>query len=167
MPSKKTAAPLLDARQAAFLGGPLSIGLASHGADGRPSLSRAYGCRVSADRREVVIYVSRRRAAELLRDVAAGAPVAAVFSRPATHETLQLKAARARVRAVAAADAAAMAASGAAFAAELTALGYPEAFLSAMLAPLRDEAMAVAFCPEGAFEQTPGPAAGRRLEPGA
>lgn len=163
MPAKKPAASLLDARQAALLGGPVSISLASHDAGHGPSLTRAYGCRVSADCLEVAVYVCRRRAADLLRDIAAGAPVAAVFSRPSTHETLQLKAARAALRPLDDDDRAAMAAWGAAFAREITALGYSAPFAEAMLAPLRDETVAVVFAPAAAFEQTPGPVAGRRL----
>lgn len=163
MSDTKPDALLLDTWQAAFLGGPVSIGLASHDADLMPSLARAYGCRVSADHRQVIVYVSRQRAAGLLRDIAAGAPVAAVFSRPKTHVTLQLKASSVRVRPLEPAEHEVMAAYGAAFSGEILALGYPEAFTRAMLAPIRDEAAAIVFDPEAAFEQTPGPGAGRSL----
>ena len=165
MPRTKSDPPLLDAKQAEFLGGPVAINVASHDRDQVPSIARAYGCRVTADLREVVVFLSRRRSEALLRDLAAGAPVAVVFSRPKTHETIQLKGALARVRPLAARDRARMRACGAAFATEIIALGYSEGFSNTLMAPVNDDAVAIAFKPDGVFEQTPGPKAGQRLEP--
>lgn len=165
MPMMKNTQPLLDPAQAAFLAGPVSIGMASHDAQGVPSLARAYGCRVAPDRCEVMVFLCRRRSAPLLRDLAAGAPVAVVFSRPLTHETLQLKGLCARLDELAPGDREIMLAAGEAFCAELVALGYPEAFARALMAPSADDAVAATFTPVAAFEQTPGPRAGERLEP--
>jgi len=81
----KANSPLLDAAQAAFLGGPVAINVASHDAARVPSIARAFGCRVSDDRREVVVFLSQPRSRRILDDLAAGAPIAAVFSRPATR----------------------------------------------------------------------------------
>ncbi|MDD5366892.1 MAG: hypothetical protein PHR30_16265 [Gallionellaceae bacterium] len=166
MPRTKSDPPLLDAMHAEFLGGPVAINVASRDEARVPSIARAYGCRVAADRREVVVFLSRRRSTALLRDLAAGAPVAVVFSRPKTHETIQLKGARVRIRPLAAGDRARMLACGAAFATEIIALGYTESFSRALMAPAGDDAMAIAFTPDAVFEQTPGPKAGQRLEPG-
>jgi hypothetical protein len=157
--------PLLDQARVVFLLGPVSISLASHDAAGVPSLARAFGCRVAEDRREVVVLVPTRTAESLLRDLAAGAPIAVVFSRPKTHETLQLKAPEARLEPLGPTDRQRMGASGSAFAAELIALGYAAAFSHALVAPSREDAVAVAFSPTLLFDQTPGPRAGRRLEP--
>ncbi|OYY93674.1 MAG: hypothetical protein B7Y41_10525 [Hydrogenophilales bacterium 28-61-23] len=157
--------PLLDAKQAAFLGGPVAINVASHDAAQIPSIARAYGCRISADRREVVVFLSKRCAQAILRDLAAGAPVAAVFSRPKTHETLQIKGARGRIQPLQAGDRAIMRACGAAFSAEIMLLGYSASFSDALMAPANDDAVGVAFMPDAVFEQTPGPKAGMRLEP--
>lgn len=165
MPRRKSAPPVLDKTQAEFLGGPVSINVASHDGAQVPSLARAYGCRVAADRREVVVFLSRPRSESLLRDLAAGFPVAVVFSRPKTHETIQIKGARARLLPLAAGDRALMRACGAAFSAEIIALGYAEGFSRALMAPADDAAVAMAFVPEAVFEQTPGPQAGMRLEP--
>jgi hypothetical protein len=158
------ARPLLDQNQVAFLLGPVSISLASHDAAGVPSLARAFGCRVAADHREVVVFVPTRTAESLLRDLAAGAPIAAVFSRPKTHETLQLKAPAARLEPLGPTDPQGMRASGSALAAELIALGYSAAFSNALVAPSREDAVAVAFFPTLLFDHTPGPRAGRRLD---
>lgn len=165
MSGKKPAPPLLDAAQAAFLAGPVAVGMASRDQDGQPSVSRAFGCKVSADRRLVVVFLSRIHSAALLGDLQAGAPVAAVFSRPLTHETLQLKAEAVRLEALAPGDREIMLAAGEAFAAELMGLGYTESFCRALMAPSADEAVAAAFEPVALYEQTPGPQAGIRLEP--
>lgn len=157
--------PILSSAQAAFLGGPVSISAASRDTGLTPSLTRVYGCRVSADRCEVVLFFSRRRSEAVLRDLMAGFPIAVVFSRPRTHETLQLKAPGARIQPLAPADRALMRAYGAMFAAEIRELGYPGDFAQALVAPTGDEALAVAFTPVALFEQTPGPHAGRRLGP--
>lgn len=161
----KSEPPLLDAAQAAFLGGPVAINAGSHDATQLPSITRAYGCKVSADRREVVVFMSIPHSQAILRDLAAGAPIAVVFSRPKTHETLQLKGLRARIQPLASGDREIMLASGAAFSAEIMALGYAEGFSLALMAPAADEAVGVAVTPSAVFEQTPGPKAGMRLEP--
>ncbi len=165
MPRTKAEPPLLDAAQAAFLSGPVAINVASHDAARLPSVTRAFGCRVSTDRREVVVFLSHKRSGRILNDLAAGAPIAAVFSRPKTHMTLQLKAAGARIQRLAEGDREIMLACGAAFIAEIMALGYSESFARALMAPAGDEAVAVAFTSQAVFEQTPGPKAGMRLEP--
>lgn len=153
----------LTATQAAFLGGPVAINAASHDAIGIPSIARGFGCRVTPDRREVVILLSMQRAQAVLRDLAAGAAIAVVFSRPKTHETLQLKGMRGRIQPLAEGDREIMLAYGAAFAAEIVALGYHERFARSLTQPAGDEAIAVAFVPNAAFDQTPGPKAGMRL----
>ena len=165
MPRTKSDPPLLDATQAAFLGGPVAINLASHDDAQVPSIARACGCKVSADRREVVVFLSKRRSQAILRDLEAGAPLAVVFSRPRTHETLQLKGGHGRIRPLGPGDREIMLACGAAFSAEIIALGYSEHFSKALMAPVEDDAVGVAFKPDALFEQTPGPKAGMRLAP--
>lgn len=157
--------PLLDQARVVFLLGPVSISVASHDAAGVPSLARAFGCRVAEDRREVVVLVPTRTAEDLLRDLAARAPIAVVFSRPKTHETLQLKAPAARLEPLGPTDRQRIRGSGSALAAELIALGYSAAFSHALVAPSREDAVAVSFSPTLLFDQTPGPRAGKRLEP--
>jgi hypothetical protein len=156
----------LDETQAAFLGGPVAINAASHDAVGVPSVTRAFGCRVAADRHEVVILLSKQRSTAFLRDLAAGAAIAVVFSRPKTHETLQLKGARGRIQPLEEGDRQIMKAYGAAFTAEIMSLGYAERFSRRLTSAAGDaEAIAVAFVPNAVFDQTPGPQAGMRLNP--
>ena len=87
-----SASPLLDEDNAAFVQSGVSIVAASRGEDLVPSIARVSGCRVSADRRAVSIYLPHSQALELVEDVRASGRIAVVFSRPSTHRTLQLKA---------------------------------------------------------------------------
>jgi len=50
--------PLLDKTHAAFLRGPVAIGVASSGANGLPSLARGYGCRISKDGGHITVFLS-------------------------------------------------------------------------------------------------------------
>jgi hypothetical protein len=156
-------ASLLDASRRAFLDGPVAINLASRNDDLVPSIARGYGCRVSGDGRRVKVFLAEARAQALLRDLRAGGPIAVVFSRPNTHETLQLKAAGAEVMPIKREDRGVMRRYGEIFFAEIVALGYDDAFTSGLVSGVADEAVAVSFEPSAAFEQTPGPRAGQRL----
>ena len=160
-------APVLDPVWVPFLTGPVAINVASRSPALVPSVARAYGCRVSLDRRQVTVLLVASRARALLRDLAGGAHIAAIFSRPQTHFSLQLKGERAEVLPASAADAELMAAYARAFAAEVCALGYPEAFAERLSAPPREPGVSVRFEPVVLFEQTPGPRAGARVEPAA
>lgn len=143
------------------------MNLASHDANLIPSLTRAYGCRVLEAGLRVKVFVSVPRSEPLLRDLRAGAGIAAVFSRPSTHQTLQLKGSAVEILPLAPGDRGIMLAYGEAFAKEIQALGYGEDFSGAMMHPVREEALGIVFRPEALFEQTPGPPAGQQLRPSA
>jgi hypothetical protein len=157
--------PLLDATRAAFLGGPVAINVASRSARLVPSVARAFGCRVCDDRRAVVVFLAVPRARALLRDLHPGAPVAVIFSRPKTHESLQLKGDVAAVRPLQSGERAIMRAYGAAFTAEICALGYTGEFAQALMAGVEEDAVGILFNVSSMFEQSPGPSAGERLGP--
>lgn len=158
-------APVLDEAHAAFIQHRVSVHVASCGAGGVPSLVRALGCRVSADRRVVTVFLSVARSESVLRDLRAGSLVAAVFSRPSTHETLQLKGAGATVAPLQDGDRTLIQSYGQGLAEEICALGYDAPFAKAIAIAATDDAVGIAFTPNAAFVQTPGPAAGRPLEP--
>jgi len=99
----------------------------------------------------------------VLRDLRAGGRIAVVFSRPSTHETLQLKAQGATIVPVEERDRAQIRACGQSLADEIRQLGYEEPFVSALAAVAEDDAVGVTFTPTAAFVQTPGPSAGRPL----
>jgi hypothetical protein len=164
MPKTSSDTPLLDKTHAAFLGGPVTIGVASCDAKGLPSLARGYGCRISKDRRRVTVFLSAPQAEPLLRDLRAGRPVAVVFTRPKTHQTIQLKGTDAKVAPLGRGDRAITAAYANAFAGEVAAIGFKERFSRAIVSGTNGEVVGVTFTPTAAFVQTPGPTAGQRLE---
>lgn len=154
----------LDHHQSAFIRGPVSIGVASRDSNLVSSLARAYGCRLSDDRRRVSVFLPIARSVTIVGNLRTGAPISVVFSRPSTHRTLQLKATRADVAPLAMGDREILLNYAESFGAEIRELGYREAFVRAMTAPAAEDAVAVTFYPGAIFEQTPGPGAGRRLD---
>lgn len=157
--------PLLDHTRAAFIQGRVSMNVASCSAEGVPSLARAYGCRVSADRRRITVFLPVAYSPLLFADLRAGRAVAVVFSRPSTHETLQLKGRACVVAPLMPGDRELMAAYAHGFRDEIRSIGFCDPFVTAMVAAADSEAVSATFTPDAAFVQTPGPDAGRRLEP--
>ena len=154
----------LTVEQAAFLQGPVSINIGAAGRDGWPHVCRAQGCVVARDRRTVTLLLSARRGRELLDALDAGSGIAAVFSRPSTHATLQLKAAQATRVTLNAALRADNGRYAQAFADELMGLGFgPELGQGLVAVMTGDDLVALRFAPDIVFDQTPGPAAGRVL----
>ena len=158
------AAPLLDEDNAAFIQRGVAIHIASRGRTNAPSIARAIGCRVSPDRRRVTTFVPSAQAGALLEDIRATGTIAAVFSQPSTHRTIQLKAPHAVVEPIAKTDFRLIEAYRDAFVAEVIPMGFAEAGIRALLACSLADLVAVVFTPTAAFEQTPGPSAGKPLK---
>lgn len=155
---------ILDAHIASFITAPeVSMALASRDADHVPSLFKAAGCRVNAERTRVTLFVDQQLAASVVRDLRAGGPVAVVFSVPATHRTLQIKGERAEVGPVTPADREFARTHADVVVAHIAALGYTEEALRCYFHYAPEQLVAVSFAPTAAFEQTPGPGAGNRL----
>ena len=154
---------MLDDAHAALIRSRVSMTLASCDAVLAPSIVRGFGCRIADDRRSVTVFVSAGRAVVVLRDVRASGRLAVVFSRPSTHQTLQLKSIDARVVPLEDGDRAIMSAYAAEFREELIAIGHPDPFAAMLQRFLPDDAVAVRFGIVAAFDQTPGPHAGQRL----
>lgn len=154
----------LDGAVAAFISGPTAaIAVASRDAHNVPSLFRAAACRVSKDRARVTLYVDQQAGAAVVRDLRAGHPIAAVFSEPATHRTIQLKGGCAKVGAALPADREYARTRYEEIVAHVVGLGHLEAGLRCYFHFAPEHLVAVWFQPTAAFEQTPGPRAGVRL----
>jgi hypothetical protein len=154
----------LTAQDAAFLRTPhLSILGASRGPDNTPFVARALGCRFSPDLRQVTLFFSTADAREMLAHIADNGMLAAVFSLPSTHQTVQLKGSDARVGKPVKADFPLVASYRRAFANHLEKLGFVLLSIETMLACEPDELSAVTFTPSAAFSQTPGPNAGHAI----
>lgn len=157
--------PVLNESTAAFIASPAtSIAIASRDADHWPSLFKAVACRVAEDRSTVTLYVDGGVARDVLRALDDGFPVAAVFSEPATHRTLQIKGERATLGPVTPADREFARSHFEAVVAHIAALDYPEDGVRCYFHYEPERLVAVTFAPAEAFEQTPGPGAGARLE---
>jgi len=157
---------LIDAAQAAFLQGGVSISAASSGAQAAssfPSLCRVLACEVAPDRRRLTVLVSRTQAAALLRDVGESGRLAVVFSQPSTHRTLQIKGEEAQIGPVTAQQLEAMRQHRDAFVAEVVPLGFADAPVRLLLTCDDDEIVAIRYTPVAVFDQSPGPRAGNML----
>ena len=158
-----TAPPLLDESTAAFVQDAVSIGAASRGAGDLPVLARASGCRVAPDRRRVALYLARSQSAALIDAVRATRAVAAVFSLPSSHRSVQLKGVDAELGPPQAGDFESAGRYIEAFAAELEPLGFSGELARALLWLEAQDLVVLAFTPTVAFSQTPGPGAGAPL----
>lgn len=158
-------AAVLDAEHVRFIEGAASIIVAARNAANVPELVRAQGCRVSRDRRRVQLFVQATQAQALFDDIRRNGRIAVVFTSPSTHRSLQLKGEGASVARARPADAARVAAYREAMVAELGSIGVSEAMARALLAGDDATLGVVSFTPAAAFVQTPGPDAGRPLEP--
>jgi len=163
MNAAQPALPLLDEEHADFIQRRVSISVASCSRECVPTLARGYGCRVAPDRRSVTVFLALPQSEPLLADLRAGGAIAVVFSRPTTHQTIQLKGTQARVVPLEDGDRALMRAYGQSFSGEVRAIGYRDPFASAIVSLVEEEAVGITFTPTAAFVQTPGPTAGQPL----
>lgn len=158
------ASPLFDAELAAFMQGGISLNVAACGIDLAPSVARALGCRIAPGRTSVRLLLSAGQAARVLAHVSQTGKLAAVFSEPSTHRTVQLKGADAVVEAAVAGDIEAVARYRRAFISHLvTTRGYAPELIGAFLACPDSDICAIRFTPAAAYSQTPGADAGQAL----
>lgn len=141
----------------------LSILGASRGPDNIPFVARAVGCRFSSDLQQVTLFFPKADAREMLAHIADNGRLAAVFSLPSTHQSLQLKGSDARAARVVKADFALVNSYCRAFVDHLEKLGFARKAIESMLAVETHDLCAVTFTPSAAFSQTPGPNAGRAI----
>lgn len=145
-----------------FIQSGVSIVVGVVGPDGRALGGRALAARVTQDARIRVIYPQEGNAA-LTAAAEAGGPVAVTFSAPLSHRTVQIKGFSSRFEGLEPEDEASVRRQGDAFAAILVAVGHPPVFVNAFSRYLASTMLVFSFPAEEAFEQTPGPGAGRSL----
>ncbi|MFC5527382.1 hypothetical protein ACFPPA_16695 [Rhodanobacter ginsengisoli] len=162
MPS--TIAPtVIDADNARFIAGGVSIIVSARNAGNRPDLVRAQGCRVARDRRTIRLFVVTAQAVELLADLRQNGRIAVVFTEPSSHRSLQLKGDDAAIVPLRRGDPARIAAYRDAMVTELARIGVSEVMTRALLAGATGEMVSIEFTLGTAFVQTPGPEAGMPL----
>lgn len=141
----------------------VSVIVSSCGHDLTPSVMRAVGSRTDDEGRRFTVYLCRSQSDQLLMDVARSGRLAAVFSQPSTHRTVQLKTRTARLREATEDDVPALGRCLQGMERELTSIGFAAVYARAMLAYRLDDLVAIEFVPEVAFDQTPGPQAGQPI----
>ncbi|MBT9613201.1 MAG: pyridoxamine 5'-phosphate oxidase family protein [Burkholderiales bacterium] len=162
MPTNNKNPPLLTEANAAFLPHRTSMNVAARDAQNRPAVARGLGCRVSADRRKLTVYLSTTHSAQVLQCLRENGAIAVAVTRPKTHETLQLKGMVLDIAPLTADDRAAMIAYQDSFVDELAQIGYRTEFTRTLLAG-SEHCVAVVFEPTEMFNQTPGPKAGEKM----
>nr|WP_314629327.1 hypothetical protein [uncultured Noviherbaspirillum sp.] len=158
---------VVDAAQAAFMQGGVSISAASCGARPFPSVCRVLACSVSEDRCRLTVVVARSCAQELLDDVGHSGRIAVVFSQPSTHRTIQVKGDHARPGMPDASLVEAVRIHSDAFVDEVAPLGFAAPLVRSLLAFPDGDMVAITFIPNAAYDQSPGPRAGAPLQAGA
>ena len=154
----------LDPDVVAFVEGHgVSMHAASRNAGRVPNLSRALGCRVSADRARFTVFLLASHSGDMLADFRANGAIAVVVTLPSTHRTVQLKGEDAAIEPLGDDDYIRIAKHREGFVRELTSLGYIDAWGKMLLAGERGDVVAVGFTIAAAFNQTPGPTAGTPL----
>ena len=158
-----SSSPRLHPHIVAFLELGLSIHVGACAADGQPQLTRGLAVRTLADG-AIEVLVPSRSSAALLAAVADAGQVAVVLCQPTTHRTLQLKGGHAVARPARAADWPQFARNRRDFGSEIETYGFGDAYTSAWFDAPDDSFHGIVFEPSGAWNQTPGPAAGAPIE---
>jgi hypothetical protein len=146
----------------AFIESGVSIVVGVVDAAGRAQTGRALAARVLPDFTIRLIFVDEGNDA-IAASAQTGGPIAATFSAPMSHRTLQIKGFASRLDPIDHLDEAMSERQCDAFAGVLAAVGHPPAFVQAFLDYRQSNLWALSFPAHEAFEQTPGPGAGRSL----
>ena len=159
-----TAEPLspIGPDQAALMRGRVSIIVGSRDAQLWPHLMRAVGCRLSPDHRRVTVLMPLAGSQPVLDDLRDNGRIAVVFCVPSTNLTLQLKGDDASVTSCGPDDHELAERYLQGFVDEIGQLGFAADVAHTILGHGGD-LVAVHFSVAAAFDQTPGPAAGRAL----
>lgn len=129
-------------------------------AEMRPEVLRASGCIVAPDRTRLRVLMNVDTSRRTVANVADGGPIAITFNRPMDHRTVQVKGRCVGVRGGTAAEDEVARRYMALYSDALYVIGLSRAFVRRMrVVPC----MAVDVDIVEMFEQTPGPAAGKRL----
>ncbi len=156
----------LDPALAQFVTSQLSMVVAACSDAGEPTLSRALGARVSPDGQRLTVLIPASQARDLLKYIGTNGRISVVFNEPETHHTVQIKGTGARIEPLQTADAVGLEPYVDRLARRLQHYLVPEAFSRALYSADPADLVAVSFCPDAAYGQTPGPHAGEPLNPG-
>ncbi len=145
-----------------FIQSGVSIIVGVVGADGHARAGRALAARVVTGGAIRLLYTEDGNAA-IKASASSGGPIAVTFSAPMSHRTIQLKAMSSRAEHFEPDDQISLESQMDAFAGVLRAVGYPASFVQSFCEGRSVNIGALSFSPHAAYEQTPGPGAGREL----
>lgn len=157
-------APVVTPDIAAFCQSGISVIIAACRQGEAPVAGVGCGCRILPDGR-VRLLLLRPANGRLLALVERGGSVAATFSRPTDHRSIQVKGSRAVIAPADDDDRRAAVAQSDGLRQELIDVDYSPAFASAYCHVEVSDIVAVDLRPDAAFAQTPGPGAGAELKP--
>lgn len=149
-----------------FLEGPVSVLVGTRDSRSIPEITRAWGPRVSEDRKRVSLCVPLATGRKTLDNLESNGEIAVAFALPTNYRTIQLKGRLASTGEPDRTDLSAVDRHREAFANVNESLGQPrehiEAFWQAEIetSPIL---VRILFVPRQVFDQTPGPGAGRSL----
>lgn len=146
----------------AFIESGLSIIVGVVGPAGRALTGRALAARMVPDATIRLIYAAEGNEA-VTEAAKSGGPIAVAFSAPLSHRTLQIKGLSSRPEDVELEDEASVAQQTDAFSVILGQVGETPGFVRAFSDYRSSALLALSFPAQEAFEQTPGPGAGRSL----
>lgn len=131
--------------------------------EGRPMAGRGFACRI--DEAGTVRILLRRTGHEaMLAALRGGAQIAATFTQPTEHRSIQLKGKGATESPATVADGMALAVQSREFRDRMMQIKFSEAMANGYSSADPEDIVAIDFVPDEAFVQTPGPSAGCELK---
>ncbi len=144
-----------------FLNGPVVLLVGTASAARRPSGAYAFGLTADAEKDVITFFLPDVEGEDILRDLRENGRVAVTASQGGSHETYQVKGRFIEARPVDDGEKAFQDAYREKAIAHYSPLGVPEGYFGSMV---YDPSTAVSFRLEEVFVQTPGPAAGDKIE---
>lgn len=145
-----------------FIQSGVSVIVGVVGPDGRAQAGRALASRVVGGGAIRLMYPAEGNAA-ITTSAQSRGPIAVTYSAPISHRTIQVKAASSRPEQLEPEDRISLESQVDAFAGVLRALGFPPPFVKSFCDNRSKSICVLSFVPQEAYEQTPGPGAGRAL----
>lgn len=157
-------AGVLTQELAEFCQSGVSVVIAARAADGTPMAGMAKACLITPEGM-MRIFLPGPANAGLLDAFSRGSPIAATFSAPRNHRSIQVKSGPVQRADIQVGDLDEVARQIRIFASELVIVNYTPRFAAAYTGYRPEEIVAIEFLPDDAFVQTPGPGAGEQLAP--
>jgi hypothetical protein len=146
---------------ATFLESGVSVVVGSRDAQKKPAAMRAMGAHVSDDGRSVTVFLPEPNAARTLANLRDNGRIAVTFSRPSDYRSIQVKGSCVDFRPATEEERARQKTYAAAFVDDLATVGMARENTGRLT---YWPSIAVRISVEEIFEQTPGPAAGQKLD---